>query len=63
MKLRAARFLNADKPKQEKMLAEFNWTSQQVEPLMEVFQKDVSLYESSFLKFAETLHSVTLVER
>ena len=41
IQLRAARFLVADNAKQEKMLSEFNWAWRQVQPLKDVFVKDV----------------------
>ena len=41
IRLRAARFLVADIGKQEKMLSEFNWAWRQVQPLKDVFTKDV----------------------
>jgi hypothetical protein len=42
IQLRAARFLVADNVKQEKMMTEFNWAWRQVQPLKDVFAKDVS---------------------
>ena len=42
IQLRAARFLVADITKQEKMLSEFNWAWRQVQPLKDIFIKDVS---------------------
>lgn len=42
IQLRAARFLIADSVKQEKMMTEFNWAWRQVQPLKDVFIKDVS---------------------
>ncbi|TFK39556.1 hypothetical protein BDQ12DRAFT_698183 [Crucibulum laeve] len=41
MQLRAARFLMAEKTKQEKMLSEFGWAWRQVEPLKADFDKNV----------------------
>jgi hypothetical protein len=41
IQLRAARFLVADIGKQEKMFSEFNWAWRQVQPLKDVFTKDV----------------------
>ena len=41
IQLRAARFLVADIVKQERMLTEFNWAWRQVQPLKDVFIKDV----------------------
>ena len=41
IQLRASRFLVADIAKQEKMLSEFNWAWRQVQPLKDVFIKDV----------------------
>ena len=48
IQLRAARFLVADSTKQEKMLSEFNWAWRQVQPLKDVFAKDVSNQPTSF---------------
>ena len=42
IQLRAARFLVADSVKQEKMMSEFNWAWRQVQPLKDIFAKDVS---------------------
>ena len=41
IQLRAARFLVADAAKQERMLTEFNWAWRQVQPLKDVFNKNV----------------------
>jgi len=42
VKIRAARFLCADRAKQEKMLTDYQWAWRQVKPLQDVFAKDVS---------------------
>jgi len=52
IQLRAARFLVADIVKQEKMLSEFNWAWRQVQPLKDIFVKDVSNFP--FLPFIIT---------
>ena len=44
IQLRAARFLVADSVKQEKMMSEFNWAWRQVQPLKDIFAKDVSKF-------------------
>ena len=44
IQLRAARFLVADITKQEKMLTEFNWAWRQVQPLKDIFIKDVRIF-------------------
>ena len=44
IQLRAARFLVADMTKQERMFSEFNWAWRQVQPLKDVFIKDVSKF-------------------
>ena len=49
IQLRAARFLVADGAKQEKMLSEFNWAWRQVQPLKDVFTKDVSIFYILFM--------------
>ncbi|KAF8799214.1 hypothetical protein BYT27DRAFT_7121448 [Phlegmacium glaucopus] len=43
IQLRAARFLVADSAKQEKMISEFNWAWRQVQPLKDIFAKDVNI--------------------
>ena len=48
VQLRAARFLVADLAKQEKMLSEFNWAWRQVQPLKDIFTKDVSNFSRSY---------------
>ena len=47
IQLRAARFLVADVQKQEKMLSEFNWAWRQVQPLKDIFIKDVCNFRLS----------------
>ena len=47
IQLRAARFLVADMSKQEKMLTEFNWAWRQVQPLKDIFFKDVRNFRLS----------------
>lgn len=42
VKMRAARFLVADRVRQEKFLAEYQWAWRQVKPLQEIFLQDVS---------------------
>jgi hypothetical protein len=44
IQLRAARFLVADNAKQERMLSEFNWAWRQVQPLKDIFTKDVRTF-------------------
>ena len=58
IQLRAARFLVADGVKQEKMMTEFNWAWRQVQPLKDIFTKDVSNF---FLPFMDPLLSPNFV--
>ena len=42
LQIRVARFLAAEKPQKEKLLAEFDWAWRQTEPLEKIFKTDVS---------------------
>ncbi|PPQ85283.1 hypothetical protein CVT25_010056 [Psilocybe cyanescens] len=53
-KLRAARFLVADPARQERLLNDYGWAWRQVQPLIDIFKKDVSgrnFFQASFLTF------------
>lgn len=49
LQIRVARFLAAEKPQKEKLLAEFDWAWRQTEPLEKIFKTDVSNTLAVFL--------------